>query len=170
MTNIKINKKSNLLAYVVIIIGLLLIFMPKFSALASIAFEIMLGWILTVGAAAQVALLVMNKGRNDFFIWVISIVLLLIGLYFLLNPASAAALMTWIFAGLVFISGIFSLLQSLSLHGSIKTVLMINGLIGVLFALMIWFNWPYSGQSFIGILLGVHLVLSGAARLVYTKY
>ncbi len=169
MTDKQRSKKSKLLAYIIIIIGLLLIFTPQFSALASIAFEIMLGWILTIGAVAQVVLLVMKKEKSDVSIWVISIALLLIGLYFLLNPASAAALMTWLVAGLAFVNGIFSLLQSFSLQGNIKTVLMLNGLIGLAFSLMIWFGWPYSGMTFIGVLLGIHLVMSGAARLVYTK-
>ncbi len=166
MTN-KTKKPSNILAYALIIIGLLLILIPQFSAAASIAVEVMLGWVLTLGAAGQIALLVMNKVKSDFFIWVIAIALLIVGLYFLINPLSAAALMTWLFAGLSFVSGISSVIQGFALQGNIKKMLIANGVVGIAFALMIWFSWPYSGITFIGVLLGVHLLLSGVARLMY---
>ncbi len=165
----KTNKKTNTLSYALIIIGLLLILIPQVSAAGSIAVEMLLGWVLTIGAAGQIALLVMNKVKSDFFIWVIAIALLVVGLYFLINPLSAAALMTGLFAGLTFVSGIAAIIQSFSQQGNGKKILIANGLIGIAFALMIWFSWPYSGITFIGVLLGVHLFLSGVARLMYGK-
>ncbi len=164
------TKKSNkILAYALIIIGLLILVIPQFSAAASIAVELMLGWVLTLGAAAQIALLIMSKEKNDFSVWIIAIALLIIGLYFLLNPLAATAVMTWLFAGLAFVSGISSVIQGFSQQGRIKQFLITNGLLGIAFALMIWFSWPLSGVTFIGALLGAHLLLSGIARLMYSK-
>ncbi len=51
-------------------------------------------------------------------------------------------ILSMLVAGLAFVNGIFSLLESFSLQGSSKTVLMLNGLIGLAFALMICFGWP----------------------------
>ncbi len=167
--NEKTSKKTNTLSYALIIIGLLLILIPQVSAAGSIAVEMLLGWVLTIGAAGQIALLVMNKVKSDFFIWVIAIALLVVGLYFLINPLSAAALMTWLFAGLTFVSGIAAVIQSFSQQGNGKKMLIANGLLGIAFALMIWFSWPLSGMTFIGVLLGVHLLISGMARLMYGK-
>ncbi len=163
------KKRSKILAYALIIIGLLILVIPQFSAAASIAVELLLGWVLTLGAAAQIALLMMNKEKNDISVWIIAIALLIIGLYFLFNPLSAAALMTWLFAGLAFVSGIASIIQGFAQQGRIKQLLIANGLLGIAFALMIWFSWPLSGMTFIGVLLGVHLLISGVARLVYGK-
>ncbi len=165
----KTKKRSKILAYALIIIGLLILFLPQFSATASIAVELVLGWGLTLGAAAQIALLFMSKEKNDISVWIIAIALLIIGLYFLFNPLSAAALMTWLFAGLAFVSGISSVIQGVAQQGRIKQLLIANGLLGIAFSLMIWFNWPYSGITFIGVLLGVHLLMSGVARLAYGK-
>ncbi len=163
------KKSSKILAYAFIIIGLLIMLIPQFSAAVSIAVELMLGWVLTLGATAQIILLVMSKEKNDFSVWIIAIALLIIGLYFLLNPLSAAAVMTWSFAGLAFVSGILGVVQGFSQQGRIKQFLIANGLLGIAFALMIWFSWPLSGMTFIGMLLGVHLLMSGVARLVYSK-
>ncbi len=163
----KSAQKSNVLSYALITIGLLLILIPQFSVMASIAVEVLLGWVLTIGATGQIILLAINKEKKDFPVWIIAITLLIIGLYFLINPLSAAALMTALFAGLAFISGISGLIQGLSQQGNIKTILISNGVIGIAFALMIWFSWPYSGIIFIGALLGVHLLLSGVAKLIY---
>ncbi len=163
------KKNGKVLAYAFIVIGLLIIIIPQFSAAASIAVELMLGWALTLAAAAQIALLVMSEEKNDFSVWIIAIALLAIGLYFLLNPLSAAAVMTWLFAGLAFVSGISSVVQGFAQQGRIKQFLIANGLLGIAFALMIWFSWPLSGMIFIGALLGAHLLLSGIARLMYNK-
>ncbi len=163
----KTNKKTNILSYALILIGVLLILIPQFSTVASVAVEVLLGWVLTIGAAGQIALLVMNKVKSDFSIWVITIALLVVGLYFLINPLSAAALMTWLFAGLTFVSGVAAVIQSFSQQGNGKKILIANGLIGIAFALMIWFSWPYSSITFIGVLLGIHLLLSGVAKLMY---
>ncbi len=168
MTN-KTKKPSNILAYALIIIGLLILVIPQFSAVASIAVELMLGWALTLGAIAQIALLIMSKEKSDFSVWLISIVLLLTGVYFLINPLSAAVLMTSLFAGIAFVSGISSVVQGFAQQGRIKQLLIANGLLGIAFALMIWFSWPFSGITFIGVLLGVHLLMSGVARLMYNK-
>ncbi len=125
------KKRSKILAYALIIIGLLILIIPQFSAAASVAVELLLGWILTLGAAAQVALLMMSKEKNDIAVWIIAIALLVIGLYFLFNPLSAAALMTWLFAGLAFISGISSVIQGFYQQGNVTKLLIANGIIGI---------------------------------------
>ncbi len=164
------EKPNKFISYTLIIVGLLLALSPKLSVLASIAIEVTLGWLLTISAVIQIALLIKSNIRADFVTWAISIMLLLIGLYFLINPLSAAAAMTVLFALLAFISGISSIAQAFILEKSIKTILIINGIIGIGFALMIWLNWPSSGITFMGILLGVQLFISGIARLMYAKY
>ncbi len=165
----KANKKSKILSYTLIVVGLLLILIPKFSVLTNVAVELALGWALTLMATAQISLLIMSKEKKDFSIWLITIALLATGLYFLINPLSAVALMTWLFAGLTLISGFSSIIQGFYQQGNVTKLLIANGIIGIAFALMIWFSWPLSGVTFIGVLLGVHLLMSGIARLVYGK-
>ncbi len=152
-----------------IILGLLLMFIPKFSTYASIAFEVLLGWIFTLGALLLILLLFVFKLKKAVLMWVIAIVFLITGLYFLTNPLSAAKLMTWIFAALTLINGIGGIFQSFFFRGRVKTVFLVNGLIGILFAVMIWVNWPLSGTSFIGILLGVNLFLTGLTHLMFRR-
>ncbi len=168
MTN-ESKKPSKLLAFALIIVGLLILVIPQVSTAVSIAVEVMLGWALTLGAIAQIVLLIMSKEKSDFSVWIIAIFLLIAGVYFLFNPLSVAVVMTSFFAGISFVSGISSVVQGFAFKGSIKKILIINGLLGIIFALMIWFSWPYSGVTFIGVLLGAHLLMSGMARLIYNK-
>ncbi|MDB1144721.1 MAG: DUF308 domain-containing protein [Alcaligenaceae bacterium] len=168
MTN-KTKKPSKVLPYALIIISLSILVIPQFSTVASIAVELMLGWALILGAIVQIALLIMSKEKNDFFVWLISIILLLSGLYIFINPLPSAVLMTSLFAGIALVSGISSVVEGFFQQGRIKQLLIANGLFGITFALMIWFSWPFSGINFIGVLLGVHLLMSGVARLMYNK-
>lgn len=151
-----------------IIIGILLVSIPQFASLVSLAIEVILGWFLTIAAFVQISFLIFSK-EKDITMWFLPLALLVIGFYFLLNPASALALMSLLFSGIAFLSGITSLIQSFSVKGNIKTFLIINAIIGFIFAFMIWSNWPSSGISFIGTLLGIQLVISGITRMVYMK-
>ncbi len=164
-----VHKQKRWPYVIFIIIGLLMMFIPKFSAFASMAFEVILGWILTLGAIFQILLLIFYKRKKDIVMWILSIVLLSIGLYFLFNPASAAKLMTWLFAAITLISGISSVLYSFSFRRNVKMVFLLNGIIGIAFACMIWASWPLSSISFIGILLGINLVMTGLTHLIYKK-
>ncbi len=152
-----------------IILGLLLILLPNLSVLVSITFEIILGWILTLGGLFQLLFLFLHKHKRDFSLWVSSIALLLVGLYFLFNPESALMLMTWLFIGIVFINGVLSLFQAFSFQGNLNIAFLLNGLLGVLLAIMIWAEWPYSGLYFMGTLLGINLIMTGVIRLLYSK-
>ncbi len=152
-----------------IIVGLGLMFLPKLSVIATISFQIALGWFLTLAAVLQIILLFTSKVKQDFGVWLVSIMLFVVGLYFLLNPASAAMFLTWIFAAMSLISGIGNIIHSFNFHGIIKQSLIASGLIGIVFALMIFFSWPFSGMTFIGIMLGIQFVLTGASRLAFRK-
>ncbi len=163
------NKPKKWTYIISIIIGLLLIFLPNLSALVSFTFEVILGWLLTLGGVFQLLFLFLHKSKRDFSLWVSSIALLVVGLYFLFNPASAVMLMTWLFISIVFINGVSSLVHAFSFQGNLRIAFIINGLIGVLFAVMIWVEWPYSGLYFMGTLLGINLVMTGVIRLLYPK-
>ncbi len=163
------NKPKKWIYIISIIIGLLLILLPNLSVLVSFTFEIILGWLLTLGGVFQLLFLFLHKSKRDFSLWISSIALLVVGLYFLFNPASAIMLMTWLFISIVFINGISSLVHAFSFQGNLRIAFIINGLIGVVFALMIWAEWPYSGLYFMGTLLGVNLLMTGIMRLLYPK-
>ncbi len=154
-------------AIISVIAGLLLIFLPKLSAFASMGIMSILAWFLSVIAFLQIMLLVFIREKKDISTRAVSIILFGVGLYFLFNPDSAASLMTRIFAVVIFLSGISNIMLSFSIQGNMRMVLMINGIVGILFARMIWANWPYSGVEFIGILLGLHLLMGGMTKLMY---
>lgn len=151
-----------------IIIGILLVSLPQFSELVSVTIQMILWWVLTIAAFFQISLLVLQKEKS-IITWVLPIALFVIGFYFLFNPESALAFISWLFAALAFLSGLSSLIQSFSIKGKFKTFLILNALIWFSFALMIWSNWPESWINFIGTLLGIQLLISGITKLSYTK-
>lgn len=85
-----------------IIIGILLVSIPQFAGFVSLAIEVILGWFLTVAAFVQISFLIFSK-EKDITMWFSPLALLVIGFYFLFNPASALALISLLFAGMAFL-------------------------------------------------------------------
>ncbi len=153
--------------YVILIVaGILLIFLPSFTSLISVALEMLLGWLLAAPAVLQIGALLFSKEKKDISAWLLAVLMLGIGLFFLLAPVSALKLMTFLFAVAVLVSGIVNIVQAFSIQGKLKTVLIVNGIIGLAFAVMIWAQWPASGVNFFGVLFGIYLVLFGVSQLV----
>ncbi len=154
---------------ILIIIGLMLIFLPNFSKLASVAFEFILGWLFAVAGGIQLLVLIISKEKKDFSIWVMAIALLMAGSYFLINPNVISNFMAIIFALITAINGLTNIFQSFAYQEKSRAALLVNGVLGLIFAAMIYFNWPASGASFIGIIFGLYLLISGLGRLLIRK-
>ncbi|PID83196.1 hypothetical protein CSB11_02525 [Candidatus Campbellbacteria bacterium] len=148
-----------------ILIGVLLILLPQFASFVSMTLEMILGWFLTIVAFLQLAVLVFQK-EKQITSYILPTALFVIGFYFLLNPASALAVMSLLFGTVFVLSGLSSLIQSFSEKGNIKKFLLFSSLLAFIFAVMIFINWPASGISFIGVLLGIQLIISGTTGLI----
>ncbi len=149
-----------------ILIGLMLIFIPQLAGLVSVSSIIVLGWFLTIAALLQVIVLVVNKKKNDISTWILSIGFLFVGIYILINPGMTTIFITWLFAGLLLLSGISNIIHSFSFKGILKIAIIINGVLGIIFAGIIYGMDGVEKITLIGVLLGIHLVLSGTSRLL----
>jgi len=88
------------------------------------------------------------------------------GLYFLLNPALGLRALTLLLAGVLFaeaVSEVVAFAQAPREPGA--TWLLVNGVATTVLGMMILAQWPSSAAWAIGTLLGVNLLLTGAARL-----
>ncbi len=168
-TDQKVEMPKQLSYVVSIIIGLLLIFLPSLSSLVGTAINLIFGWFLVFAACLQILSLLILRVKKDFSNWVVALSFLVIGLFFLLNPNAVSSMAAMLFAILAFLSGISSLVYASNVNSRFKIGLVINGIVGIIFALMIWANWPDSGLSFVGFLIGIYLVLSGTVRLVFAS-
>jgi uncharacterized membrane protein HdeD (DUF308 family) len=84
------------------------------------------------------------------------------GVLLLVNPVAGLKSLTLLLAVYLVLSGGFDLLHALELR-SVDGWMMVlaNGLMGIALGLMIWFQWPLSGEWAIGVIFGISLLLNG---------
>jgi uncharacterized membrane protein HdeD (DUF308 family) len=85
-----------------------------------------------------------------------------VGFWLALNPDAGIQVLSIWLAVYFFVDGILGVIYSFQLRpiGGGSGVLL-NGIMGIALALMIWFQWPFSGDSAVGILIGIKLILDG---------
>lgn len=85
-----------------------------------------------------------------------------LGFYLLANPGFGLATLTLVVAMLFFASGLTQILVALKMRPASGWGWMLTGgILTVLFAFMVWRQFPISGFWLIGTLVGIHLIFAG---------
>ena len=90
--------------------------------------------------------------------------MVVVGLWMVINPDAGVRVMSLWLAVYFLVDGILGVIYSFQLRpiGGGGWVLL-DGLMGVVLAWMIWSQWPFSGDAAVGILIGIKLILDGGA-------
>ena len=83
------------------------------------------------------------------------------GLMMIDSPDESALLLTKIFSLFLMIGGTFRILAVLLERFSNWGWVLLNGVVSLMLGLMIFRQWPYSGLWFIGLALGIDMMLNG---------
>ena len=150
-----------------IVLGIMAIGAPF---LAAVAVNVIVAWLILVAGVVHIVLAFHAHGAGS-VIWklLVGLAYLAFGGYLLIHPVLGVASLTLVLAGLFVIEGVLNLIlyaRMRSLRGS--TWVLIDGIITLLLGLMIYLQWPSSSVWAIGILVGVSLMISGAARIGMT--
>jgi len=97
----------------------------------------------------------------------LGLVYLFAGFYLIVHPLSGLASLTLLLAFYLFFEGIFEIVNFFQVrprHGA--GWLLVDGLITLLLAWMIWRSWPFSSAWAIGTLVGISMLFSGFSRLM----
>ncbi|MGA9585868.1 MAG: DUF308 domain-containing protein [Terracidiphilus sp.] len=153
-----------------IALGILLLITGLFSlaapVFAGIAASVFFGWLVLFGGIAHLVYAWSQRGAGT-IIWqiLIGVVYIIAGLYMLFHPLAGMALLTLVLAAYILFEGIFELIvfsRIRHLRGSVW--FLIDGLVSLFLAALIFFHWPSSSIWVIGTLVGISLVFSGLAR------
>ncbi|HYZ25291.1 MAG TPA: HdeD family acid-resistance protein [Geminicoccaceae bacterium] len=150
------------LGILMIILGVLAIGAP---AVATIAVQFALGWILVVGGIAEGIHAFMAQGWRGFLFELLSAVLyLVVGILLLVNPVGGALALTVVLAVFLIVEGIFKIVMALRVRDhSGWGWLLASGILSLILGVLIWAEWPYSGLWVIGLLVGIQLLFTGWA-------
>jgi uncharacterized membrane protein HdeD (DUF308 family) len=99
------------------------------------------------------------------FAWVASIGVLAVagGVLMLSDPARSLQVLTVILAVYLLLDGISEILLALPLRPIGGMWVMLSGVVSIVLAIMIWRQWPASGEWALGVLVGVKLLVDGLA-------
>ena len=147
-----------------IVAGILAIIVPPVSG---IAVTILVGWLLVLCGAAHMAYSWHSRDGGG-LLWEILLgtIYIVAGGYVSLHPMVGLESLTLVLAAYLLVESILEFVlpfQLRPLRGS--GWLLVDGIITLILAIMIWRTWPASTLWVIGTLVGISMLFSGFARL-----
>jgi uncharacterized membrane protein HdeD (DUF308 family) len=149
-----------------LLVGLFAIAAPFF---AGIAVSVFFGWLILFAGVAHLVYAWSERGGGA-ILWqmLIGLVYVIAALYMLVLPIAGVVAFTLVLAFYIALEGafeliVFSLLRRL--RGAVW--FLIDGLVSLLLAGLIFFHWPSSTLWAVGTLVGISLLFSGIARMTW---
>lgn len=144
------------------ILGVLAILFP---ILASVAIEQLLGILCVVAGVFALGNTFLNKATDHRFSGVISgLILVVVGLLLLVYVKESLQTLALI-VGIGFaLEGILQIATGLSRKAKVKLwpMLVLNGVVSLVLAALIFLQWPESSAFILGLLFGINLMFAGA--------
>jgi len=148
-----------------IILGILAIALPL---LTGYSLTIVLGWILIVGGIIHLYRTFRGVKTNSFWLALMNALLaIVVGILLLIYPLHGLMFLTLILGIFFFFEGITEI--ALAIH--FRSVspnwgwLLFSGILALILAFIIWYNWPITALWVIGVLLGINLIFFGIGLL-----
>ena len=149
---------------VLLLLGLLAIIVPP---IATIAVEVLIGWLLLMSGIVGLIATLRMRGAPGFGWSLVSAILgIVAGIVLLAWPLSGALSLTMILTGFLVLEGIISILYALEHKRELSGrwgMMLFSGGVDLLLAGIIFAGLPGTAAWAIGLLFGVNLVFGGAA-------
>jgi len=161
----KASTWSIVLSVLMIATGVLAISVPM---IAGIAVTALVGWLLIFSGLLHLAF-AWRAGRAGAVTWeiLLGIVYGAIGFYMLASPVGGLVSLTLAIAMYLLIEGVLELVLSFQLRPAPGSGwLLVDGIITLVLAVMIWSTWPSSAVWVVGTLVGISMFFSGITRLM----
>jgi uncharacterized membrane protein HdeD (DUF308 family) len=156
---------SVVISVLIIAAGVLAIALPM---IAGVAVTAIVGWLLLFSGVFHLAF-AWRAARPGGVLWQILLGFLYgaIGLYIIANPVAGLASLTLVIAVYLFIEAVLEFILW-SHHRSFAGSgwLLVDGIITLVLAVMIWSTWPSSAVWVVGTLIGFSMLFSGITRLM----
>jgi uncharacterized membrane protein HdeD (DUF308 family) len=156
---------SIVLSVLMIVAGIFAIGVPM---VAGVAVTVVVGWLLILSGVLHLAF-AWRTGRAGGVLWelLLGVAYGAIGFYVLANPVAGLASLTFAIAVYLFVEGILEFVLSFQLRPAPGAGwLLVDGIITLVLAVMIWSTWPSSAAWVVGTLVGISMLFSGITRLM----
>jgi uncharacterized membrane protein HdeD (DUF308 family) len=162
------NKNSGLLIFLgimTVVFGILAVGAPLITG---ITVAVMVGFLLLFMGVARVfhAFKAQSWGAG---IWgfLVGLLAAAAGLMTIFRPMAGLMSLTLFLAAYFFVDGVCEIIAAFKIKPDQGWGwVLFNGIVAVLLGVMIWRQWPVSGAWAIGILVGVHILMSGWSMII----
>jgi uncharacterized membrane protein HdeD (DUF308 family) len=152
------------LSVLLIVAGTLAIIVP---AASGIAVTIIVGWLLVFSGCAHLAYGWHNRGGGLLWGILLGTLYLAAGGYILLHPLVGLNSFTIVLAAYLLVEAILEFILSFQLRPAPGSGwLLLDGIVTLFLAILIWRTWPDSTLWAVGTLVGISMLFSGVARLM----
>jgi uncharacterized membrane protein HdeD (DUF308 family) len=154
------------LGIVMVIFGTIALYiMPA----ATIGTVLVLGWLLVFSGIVESFYAFRVRQWGGLFLHLIGGVLgVLIGLLVITHPVAGALAWTLLFASFLTVIGIFRLITAASLRFPNWGWAAFDSLITLALGVLLWAEWPSSGLWFLGLAVGISLILRGWSYVMFS--
>lgn len=145
---------------ILLILGIVAIARPLYATIAS---ALVFGWVFLIAGIAQSIYAFRSYGIGQ-VVWklMVGILYLVTGIYFVSNPANAAAFLTVALGLTIFAQGAIQVILAFKMRPAQNwNLILLSGLVGIIAGIFIWSRFPYSADWLIGLWVGIHLLISG---------
>jgi uncharacterized membrane protein HdeD (DUF308 family) len=153
------------LGFLTVIFGVVAVSTPLITGVAVTVF---VGFLLLGSGAAQV-IHAFKSGQWGTGFWgaVIGLLGVVAGLVMVFRPLVGLVTMTLILAVYFLVDGVSEIIAAFKMKPDQGWGwVLFNGIIAVLLGVMIWRQWPVSGAWAIGLLVGIHILLTGWTMII----
>jgi len=154
-----------LLGIVLIVVGIVVLGDVAVTTLIS---AMVIGIMAIVGGLFEIIHAFWTKGWGG-FLWqiVLGALYVAFGIVLVTQPVSGALIMTYVLGLLLLVSGVLRVFLSFSRWRDAGWMMLISGIFGILAGLIILTGFPWTGLWVLGAVLGIDLIVHGAAWLGY---
>ena len=158
------SKKVIIFAVVIIVLGILSIALPAYSGMT---ITVILGVLLVIGGALRTTFAFVTTSWGSAILrFLFGLVMFFGGIWLVMNPDMGMSTLTIILAVMFVVDGISQVIFSFFLKpiGG-GTMMLLDGILGIVLGILIFVKWPASGEWAIGLLVGIKLLIDGIALL-----
>ncbi len=154
------------LGIVTAILGAVALFMIPIATVAAV---LVLGWLMMLGGIIEIIHAFRVHGWRGTSLHMIAGILgILIGLLVVTHPVAGALAWTLLFASFFTVIGAFRIITGLRLKFPNWGWTVFDGAVTLLLGVMLAVEWPWSGLWFLGLALGISMLLRGWSYIVFS--
>jgi uncharacterized membrane protein HdeD (DUF308 family) len=154
------------LGVLMIIAGIVALSLPLATGLFA---TVWLGWVIAFAGVAKLIYAWQTREEGGFPLKLLVALLYLgAGVVLVTNPLEGVLTLTLVLASFLFIEGVFELVLAFQLRPVSPSWgwVLADGLLTLLFGILIWRQWPVSAGWVIGLLIGISIISSGISRVM----